>query len=146
MKNLFILLSIAIFTFYSCDNAPAKDKEHSIVTAQENKLEVIDFYGTHRCITCEAIEANTQYTLETFFKDELASGKITFKLINVDEKENYDMAEKFEATGTALFFNVIVDHKETIIDLTDFAFMKGKDKEAFSEDLKLKIENELVKL
>ena len=37
----------------------------------------------------------------------------------MDEEENFKLAEKFEATGTALFLNVIVDGKETKIDLTE---------------------------
>ena len=63
--------------------------------------------------------------------------------INVDDDKNYDMAEKYEATGTALFLNVIKEGKETHIDLTDFAFMEGKDQATFSEQLKEKIEKEL---
>ncbi len=90
------------------------------------KIEVIDFYGTHRCVTCEAIEANAKYTVETYFQNELKAGKVEFKTVNVDEEKNYDIAERFEATGTALFINVIKDGKEEHIDLTNFAFAKGK--------------------
>jgi hypothetical protein len=41
----------------------------------KNHIEVIDFYGTHRCVTCKAIEANTRFTLNTYFADELKNGK-----------------------------------------------------------------------
>ncbi len=50
--------------------------------------------------------------LETYFSKELKDEIITFQVVNVDEEENYKLAEKFEATGTALFLNVIVDGKE----------------------------------
>ena len=53
------------------------------------------------------------------------------------------MAEKLEATGTALFINVIKDGTEQHIDLTTFAFDKGTDKETFSEELKVKLEEHL---
>lgn len=111
-----------------------------------SKIEVIDFYGTHRCVTCKAIEANAKYTVDTYFAAEKKKGTVVFKTINVDDDKNYKVAEQFEATGTALFLNVIKNGKETHIDLTDFAFMKGKDKAAFSKELKAKIENELKKL
>jgi len=145
MKMIKVLAAFTIaFMFVSCTGNAQNNSSNQKVSG--NKIEVIDFYSTHRCMTCNAIEASTKYTLDTFFADELKSGKITFKTVNVDKDENYPMAEKFEATGTALFLNVIVDGKETQINLTDFAFMKGNEQEEFAKELKLKIEKELKKL
>ena len=111
-----------------------------------NTIEVFDFHTTNRCVTCKAIESNTQYTLETFFADELKEGKITFKVVNIDEDENYELAKKFKASGTSLFLNVITPEKEKQIDLTAFAFTYGKKKEDFSGRLKNKLEKQLEKL
>jgi hypothetical protein len=72
--------------------------------------------------------------------------KITFQVINIDEKENKKIAEKFEASGTALILNVIKNGKETKIDLTEFAFMEGNDQDAFSTELKAKIDTQLKTL
>ena len=113
---------------------------------KENTIEVFDFHTTNRCITCKAIESNTQYTLETYFAKELEGGKITFKVVNIDDKENYELAKKFKASGTSLFLNIINPEKEKQIDLTAFAFTYGKKKEMFSEKLKNKIEKQLEKL
>lgn len=112
----------------------------------ENKIEVIDFHTTHRCVTCKAIEANTKYTLDTYFAKELENGSITMAVLNIDEKENEAISEKFEVYGTSLYLNVIIDGKETPINLTEFAFMKGTDQEAFSKELSIKINRELRKL
>lgn len=111
-----------------------------------SKIEVLDFHSTHRCMTCKAIEANTKFTLDTYFSQNLKDKKITFQVVNVDKKENEELAEKFQASGTALFLNVIKDGKEKHIDLTEFAFMKGNDQEAFSKELKAKIDTELKTL
>lgn len=111
-----------------------------------NKIEVIDFHSTHRCITCNAIEMHTRYTLKKYFADEMKNGKITFQVINVDKEKNNKLAEKFEASGTSLFLNVIAKGKETKIDLTNFAFMKGREKDEFMTGLKEKIEKELKTL
>lgn len=97
-------------------------------------------------MTCNAIEANTKYTLDTYFPKEMEENRITFQVINVDEKENEKVAEKFEASGTALILNVIKSGKEKQIDLTEFAFMKGNDQEVFSKELKTKIDTELKTL
>jgi hypothetical protein len=137
-----LLLSLTFVLLSSACQRPDNSKTLE-TTDTSTRIEVIDFYGTHRCVTCEAIEANSKYTVETYFQEELKSGKIAFKTVNVDEETNYNIAERFEATGTALFINVIKDGKEEHIDLTNFAFQKGKDQEVFSTELKDKITEQL---
>lgn len=145
MKQLSILVVMIVsVVLFSCKEKVATEK--STNEKLVNKIEVIDFHSTHRCMTCNAIEASTRYTLETYFSNELKNQNITFQVVNVDEEENYKLAEKFEATGTALFLNVIVDGKETQIDLTKFAFMNGNDQEKFSNELKATIQTELKKV
>ncbi len=145
MKQLTFLSIFAVsILFFSCNGkAQNQDKNKAKAVASTNKIEVIDFYGTHRCVTCKAIEASAKYTLDTHYSEEQKDGTIVFKAINVDEEKNYKIAESFEATGTALFLNVIKNGKETHINLTDFAFEKGRDQEAFSKELKSKIDAEL---
>ncbi len=53
------------------------------------------------------------------------------------------IAEKFEASGTSLFLNVIGSKKEKQIDLTDFAFMNGNEQDVFTDRLKNKLEKQL---
>jgi len=142
MKQFSILSILTIgLLFISCKDKAQENR--TTATNATNKIEVIDFYGTHRCITCKDIEANAKYTVDTYFANE---PRVVFKTVNVDDEANYNIAEKYEASGTALFLNVIKDGKETHIDLTDFAFSKGREQEAFSKELKTKIENELIKL
>ena len=146
MSKTIKFLTVLAFSFMltSC-NSQNKSKDNS-VNQSISKIEVIDFHSTHRCMTCNAIETNTKYALNTYFAKELKEGKISFKAINVDEKMNEKIAEKFEASGTCLFLNVIKNGKETQINLTDFAFMKGNDQDAFSKELKSKIDTQLKTL
>jgi hypothetical protein len=142
MKQL-LILSISLFLISCSGKAQNKAVENQV---NKNIIEVFDFHTTNRCVTCKAIEANTKYTLETYFAEELKSGKITFKIINIDEKVNEKLAEKFQASGTSLFLNVIVAKKEKQIDLTNFAFTYGKKQDEFSEKLKVTIEKELAEI
>jgi len=145
MKQLSILVIIVVsVVLFSCKEKVAAEK--LISEKGVNKIEVIDFHSTHRCMTCNAIESSTKYTLDTYFSEELKNESITFQIVNVDDEKNYKLAEKFEATGTALFLNVIVDGKETKIDLTEFAFINGNDQEKFSNELKITLESELKKV
>lgn len=138
----FLVLCLILLT--SCGKQGKKETQTQDQSV--SKIEVLDFHSTRRCFTCNAIEANTKHTLETYFSEEMKEGKITFQTINVDKKEHEALAEKFEASGTSLFLNVIKDGQERQINLTDFAFMNGKNKENFSAELKSKIESELAKL
>ncbi len=142
MKTLKFITVLAIGLILTACNLQNKSKDQ-IIDQSVSKIEVLDFHSTHRCMTCNAIEANTKYTLNTYFAKELKEDKITFQVINVDEKKNEKIAEKFEASGTSLILNVIKNGKETQINLTDFAFMNGNDQETFSKELKAKIDTEL---
>jgi len=145
MKQFSILstLVLSLLLFSCTGKAQNKVADNQI---KEQIIEIFDFHTTNRCITCKAIEANTKYTLDTYFADELKNGKITFQVVNIDKDENYELAKKFKASGTSLFLNVIGDEKEKQIDLTAFAFTYGKKKDMFSDKLKTKLEKQLEKL
>ena len=84
--------------------------------------------------------------LETNFAKELKDGVISFQIVNVDDENNYKLAEKFQATGTGLFLNVISNGEEKQIDLTQFGFMYGKNTAEFTKRLKSRIEKQLSKI
>ena len=145
MKTLKFITLLVIGLFFTSCNAQ-NNSEHKTSNQSTSKIEVYNFHSTHRCMTCNNIEANTKHTLNKYFPNELKNGTITIQSVNVDEKENEKIAAKFEAYGTALIINVIKNGKESTINLTEFGFMKGNNKEEFSKELKTKIETELKKL
>jgi rhodanese-related sulfurtransferase len=109
----------------------------------KNRLEVYAFHGTRQCETCKNMKANTKTTLDKYFAEELKSGKIVYQIIDVDDAKNEKLAEKFQATGTALMINKIVNGKDNISDWSDFAFDKANDPNAFIPELKTKIASAL---
>ncbi len=106
----------------------------------KNHLEVYCFHGTRQCETCINMKANTKATLDKYFSEELKNGSITFSIIDVDEKMNEMLAEKYQATGTALMVNNMVDGKDNIIDWSDFAFDKANNPDKFIPEFKVKID------
>lgn len=104
-----------------------------------DKLEVFVFHGVNQCMTCKNLKAHARYTIETYFADELKDGEITFQIIDVDDPQNAELAEKFEAAGTALMVNQIKGGHDNIIDLSDFAFEKANTKEEFVAELSSKL-------
>jgi len=107
-----------------------------------DKVEVVYFHRTRRCYSCTYVEEGTRYTVETYFKDELASGKVVFKVLNVEDEENAAIVKKYGAFTSSLFINTIKDSTDHIKEATDIYFLIGHD-EAFVEALKSKIEKSL---
>ena len=139
ITNVLILLAFGLGAF----TANAQSEENSRAS-QKGIVQVIDFHSTHRCMTCNAIENKTKSTLNKFFKQELDGGRITFRTVNVDDEENAEIAEEFEAAGTALFLNVLKDGKSTKVDLTEFAFMNAtNDDDSFEQGLKKEVQKAL---
>jgi len=80
--------------------------------------------------------------VETYFEDELASGKVTFEVFNVEDKENATIVKKYGAFTSSLFTNAIKDGTDHIEEATDVYFLIGNDK-AFVEGVRGKIEKSL---
>ncbi len=103
MKKLLLLLAI-ISSFVACGNAQ-KQTETAATKTTENTLEVLYFHGKQRCITCRAIEMLTKEVLDSDFAEAQKSGKLVFKIIDISQKENKAIAEKYEVAWSSLILN-----------------------------------------
>ena len=137
-----ITIAFIFLALTFCFRSEATTPEQEAVDSTR-RIEVVDFHSTHRCETCLAIEANTKYTLETYFNEEMKNGVITLQIINVDLKENRKIAEKFQAIGSSLYLNIVKEGNEEQLDLTSFAFLKGRNQDAFSKGLRDRIKEHL---
>jgi hypothetical protein len=137
----FVLL-LAVLFFNSCSGASTKSTDDA--NSQIDGLKIYAFHGTRQCTTCKNMKAYTKATLDKYFKNEMKSGKIEFKIIDVDDEANYAIAEKFEATGTALMINDVSNQKDNIEDWSDFAFEYAPGSQAeFERELKIRISQKL---
>ncbi len=108
--------------------------------SQVDKIEVIDFHGNRRCFSCQTIEKFAKETLEEFFQPELRDGKITFKSINVEETQNKEIVQKYQARGSSLFIDVIKEGNDNISEDTQ-VWRLVRDEQAYKKYFKEKIEN-----
>lgn len=110
-----------------------------------DRVEVLYFHGKKRCATCMAIEKNTKDVVEEQFADELGNGTVVFRIIDISDPENEEIAEKYEVTWSSLFVSRWKDGKETYENLTEYAFANARTSpETFKSGLTGKI-NELLK-
>ncbi|NMC98260.1 MAG: hypothetical protein GYA62_00870, partial [Bacteroidales bacterium] len=101
-----------------------------------------NFYATHRCASCIAIEDATKKTLDTYFAEAVKQGNIKQFSINIDDEANAKLCEKYQAYGSGIYLTQVLKGKETTIDLTGDGFKFALNKEdKFIEILKTNIEN-----
>ncbi|MBK6623153.1 MAG: hypothetical protein IPH04_05290 [Saprospirales bacterium] len=136
-----------ILALFLATNCTAQPPTRTIVQATgPNRIEVLDFHNEHRCATCLEIERLTKKILAEGYSDAVKKGLITFKLINVDEKANGAMVDKYTAYGTTLIISSVKNGKEEFVDLTNFAFMNYNKEGKFSAGIKEELDAALQKV
>ena len=70
------------------------------------------FHGTARCPTCYKLEQYSKEAIESNFKDALASGKLEFKVINVEDKGNEHYGNDYQLYTKSLVLSLVKDGKE----------------------------------
>jgi len=134
MKKLFLMsfALILVLVGFSCTAQGAKKQETKAIAS--TKVEVFYFHFTRRCITCNAVEAESKKAIEELYPELIKSGKISFKGINLDEDSSKPVAEKCGAEGQSLL--VISGDKR--IDMTSQGFMYARSN---PEKLKAELKN-----
>jgi len=95
---------------------PSPTPTISIVPA--DKIEVVHFHATQQCWSCITVGEYALKTIKEKFPEEYASGKIIFKDINGELKENQEIVVKYQARGSSLFVNAIRVDKDDIVEDT----------------------------
>jgi len=132
MKKLISIAIIAIVTlsFFSANSQTVKATK---AISKPSKVEVHYFHYTRRCVTCQAVEAETQKSILALYPLQVKKGQITFKSINLDDKSSEAIAAKCKAEGQSL----LITSSNKRVDLTDAAFMYAKSNpEKLSAELK----------
>ena len=139
MKHLLILLGV-IIGLTACAADPQKEQE-----PPKDGVEILYFHGKQRCATCQAIEEETKALIDSQFSDEVKSGKVRFRIVDITKAENEALADKYEITWSALVLVKYNNGKETSENLTQFAFANARSNPAlFKKELAAKI-NQMLK-
>ena len=125
-------------------NASNSNGQAKVTVAKADKVEVFLFHATQRCPTCIAIGRLAGETVNERFQEELKSGLVEFKEVNIDLPENKQLAQKFQAAGSALYVNAISGGIDNIEQDVRVWSMVGNTAE-FKDYLENKINNLLGK-
>ena len=102
-SGLILLLFISA-PFASAEEASEYTDDH---------INLYYFHGTSRCANCYKIEQYTEEAVEKFFEKELASGRLVYKTIDVDKKENAHFVRDYQLYTKSVVLSVMKDGRET---------------------------------
>jgi hypothetical protein len=83
------------------------------------KIEVYYFHFTRRCMTCNNVEKVSKEAVEQQYADKVKAGELTFKSINLDEKDGEAIGAKLKVEGQTL----LIVSGDKRVDLTDKGFL-----------------------
>lgn len=117
---IFVAVSAGFLVFKestkSKAQAPAKNTPAAISkdnAARDDVLIVYFFHGRARCKSCKIIEAFGKKTLETRFAQELKSGRIVWRDIDLDEPENRHFVQDYQILSISLVISDMQGDKQT---------------------------------
>lgn len=110
-----------------------------LVTAMfaKAKVEVYYFHHTRRCVTCQAVETESQKAIANLYANEIKEGMLVFIGVNLDEKDSKALAKLHKVEGQTL---LVVGGKKRV-DLTEKGFMYARNRpDALKAELKKAID------
>lgn len=119
-------------------NQISNDYPVSSAESVADKLEVYYFHRTQRCYSCKTIGQYVRETMEQKYGEQIKSGLIDFRELNVELPENKNIAKKYQASGSSLYINRIIDNNDNIEQDTNVWRLLG-DETKFKKYLEDKI-------
>ncbi len=121
--NAILLAAVAVisvsFSVFAAEDRPVA------------KVMAYYFHGTFRCYTCTNMEKYSRAAIETNFKDALASGKLEFNAVNVEERENEHFAKDYQLYTKSLILSLVKDGKEVKSKNLDKIWEYARNKQKF---------------
>jgi len=124
-----IIIAVAVFQAF-CQSAPGAksvnksspatvQKENKAVavkdtTAKAEKRQLIVYYfmTTYRCPSCHFIEETTRKAIDESFAKEIKSGRMVFKMINIEEAGNEHFGNDYKLYTKSVVLSNVKDGKE----------------------------------
>jgi hypothetical protein len=130
-KKVFLVLCILGFITVSF----AADKPVA------EKVYAYYFHGSIRCSTCYKLEQYSKEAIENNFKSQLASGKLEFRVINIEEKANAHFINDYQLYTKALVLSLVKDDKEVKSKNLNKIWQLVGSKDKFVEYIKVELAN-----
>ncbi len=120
---LLIIAAVSAAAIFSIRHACADEASRAKVIAYY-------FHGSFRCPTCHKLEQYSREVIEANFKDAIASGRLEFKVVNIEDKGNEHFINDYQLYTKSLVISLMQDGKEVksknLTKIWDYAGNKQK--------------------
>jgi hypothetical protein len=116
-----VLLAVGIGLAFSatgcCDveTAPAQEPVDPLPEVEEPeddiRIELYHFHGRAQCYSCIRLGELAEKTANTYFSEEMESGKLVFGHVNYDLPEGKELKEKYGVTGSSLWIGALIGNE-----------------------------------
>jgi len=111
--GMIFLVMMSVPAFSAVESVPAtKEAAKAEVSKPAHSIVVTYFYTSVRCPTCHKIEELSSQAVKSHFENELKSGKVVWRTINVDEPENAHYNKDYQLYTKSLIVSDVKDGKE----------------------------------
>lgn len=109
--------------------APAAEAGSEV--SRGTRVIVYSTHATLRCVTCNTIERLAKQTVEDRFADELAAGRVAWRIVNFQEDEVF--ADRYDIASSCVVVAGMRGDDETGFKRLDEVWTKVDDPAAFSD-------------
>jgi peroxiredoxin len=135
---LAILLVAAFMAPYVAVHSAAQAT--SDASGAPDRIVLLYFHRTERCQSCNNAEQYARDTLNTYFPDEVKSGKLSIQ--SIDYQKDKEMAKKYNVNMQGLKLAEYRDGQETVKDVSEI-WTYVRDKNAYENYLRDVLNKEL---
>jgi hypothetical protein len=142
-KIYILLLSLLVFGLLSACSSPSPAANPTKKPlGPPDRVDIVYFHLGEACHCMDPTGECIYATVWLNFQDELASGKLTFQRLKLDDTHNANIAAKYNATPFSLFINIVRGDTEHIIAVPEIWPIRYES-EALAELVKSKIRQSL---
>jgi hypothetical protein len=143
----FILLLVILF--FVCDVSIAKQasttaKKANPAKKTDTKVIAYYFHGNYRCYTCTKIESYSREAIEAYFADDLKTGQLEFRSVNVDEPANRHFIQDYQLHTRSLVLTLYRNNQQQKWKNLKDVWQLVRDKDRFYKYVKSETEQFLA--
>ena len=109
------------------DNYTSVTPAKAPIPVKADRVELIYFHTKVACHCMAVVQDNIQYAVDTYFKNEVANGKVKLTMIVSDDPANAALVEKYDAMLFTLLIKETRGNAEKIYPVSNIWNMTGDD-------------------
>lgn len=131
---LFVAVSVAYLIVGEFRKSAAVTSQRALAPGTETaKVVAYYFYGDFRCASCRKLESASQEAVTSGFAEQLKSGQLQWRSINVEKRENEHFASDYRLFSRALVLVKFKDGKQVHYKVLMKAWELLNDEEALKK-------------